>query len=111
MLSNYQVSTIIEHFYGKSMSSSMNSRYPKNKQVRENLALLISTWEQTDDFIKYMRHYNGRDSTKVETFSDDVIKILNSDGTIKTRGRHHACTFFDEAGGGFMYISPCVFCA
>ena len=84
------VSTVLDHFCEKSMSSSMPRRNNNTKQVRDDLALLISAGENTDEYVEDLRRFNGRDGTQFTKFVDTVAGMLSENGQLEAHSRR--CT-------------------
>ena len=60
------VLSIHEKFCGKSMYGSLTVRSYEEKQMRDDLALMISTGDDTDSFNGDMRIYNRSTGTRFE---------------------------------------------
>ena len=86
----------------------MPRRNNNTKQVRDDLALLISAGENTDDYVEDLRQFNGRDGTQFTKLFDTIAGILSENGQLEDHSRMHTSTSCDEKQGGVTYIPPCV---
>ena len=102
------VLSVLDFFCGKSMSGYLTVRSSKEKQVRADLALLISTGDYTYSFNEDMRIYNGSTGTRFEKLFNIAGKVLHGNGNLEAHSRRQPWTTGDKEAGGVTYIPPCV---
>ena len=98
----------LKTFFGESMSGSLKVQSSEAKQVRADLALMISTGDDTDSFNEDMQIYNGSTGTRFETLFNIVGKVLQGNGNLEAHSCRQSCTTGNEDAGGVTNIPPCV---